>query len=90
MSNIVKITVPDLGDFRDVPIVEMPVSVGDVIAAGDTIVVVESDKATLDVPAEIAGRIAALHVGMGDKVSEGSLLAEIEAEDAQDLSLIHI
>ncbi|RMC30009.1 2-oxo acid dehydrogenase subunit E2 [Paracoccus siganidrum] len=84
MSNIVKITVPDLGDFRDVPIVEMPVSVGDVIAAGDTIVVVESDKATLDVPAEIAGRIAALHVGMGDKVSEGSLLAEIEAEDAQD------
>lgn len=84
MSNIVKITVPDLGDFRDVPIVEMPVSVGDVIAAGDTIVVVESDKATLDVPAEIAGRIAALHVGMGDKVSEGSLLAEIEAEGAQD------
>ncbi|RDD69817.1 2-oxo acid dehydrogenase subunit E2 [Paracoccus versutus] len=85
MSNIVKITVPDLGDFRDVPIVEIPVSVGDVIAAGDTIVVVESDKATLDVPAEVGGRIAALHVGIGDKVSEGALLAEIEAgEEAQN------
>ncbi|SEI00367.1 2-oxo acid dehydrogenase subunit E2 [Paracoccus alkenifer] len=78
MSNIVKITVPDLGDFRDVPVVEIPVSVGDVIAAGDTILVVESDKATLDVPAELAGRITALHVGMGDKVSHGTLLAEIE------------
>ncbi|EXL05968.1 2-oxo acid dehydrogenase subunit E2 [Aquamicrobium defluvii] len=80
MSNLVKITVPDLGDFRDVPVVELPVAVGDTIAAGDTLVVVESDKATLDVPAEIGGRIAALHVGMGDKVSEGTLLAEIEAD----------
>ncbi|MFT4149794.1 MAG: 2-oxo acid dehydrogenase subunit E2 [Paracoccaceae bacterium] len=82
MSRLVKITVPDLGDFRDVPIVEIPVSVGDLIRAGDTVVVVESDKATLDVPAEVAGRIAALHVGMGDKISGGSLLAEIEAEEA--------
>lgn len=82
MSKLVKIKVPDLGDFRDVPIVEIPVSVGDIIAAGDTIVVVESDKATLDVPSELAGRITTLHVGMGDKVSEGSVLAEIEAEDA--------
>jgi len=79
MSNLVKIAVPDLGDFRDVPVVELPVAVGDTIAAGDTLVVVESNKATLDVPAEIGGRIAALHVGMGDKVSEGTLLAEIEA-----------
>lgn len=79
MSNLVKIAVPDLGDFRDVPVVELPVAVGDTIAAGDTLVVVESDKATLDVPAEIGGRITALHVGMGDKVSEGTLLAEIEA-----------
>ncbi len=84
MSNLVKIAVPDLGDFRDVPVVELPVAVGDTIAAGDTLVVVESDKATLDVPAEVSGRIAALHVAMGDKVSEGTLLAEIEAEqDAQ-------
>ncbi|MET3793820.1 2-oxo acid dehydrogenase subunit E2 [Aquamicrobium terrae] len=79
MSNLVKIAVPDLGDFRNVPVVELPVAVGDTIAAGDTLVVVESDKATLDVPAEIGGRITALHVGMGDKVSEGTLLAEIEA-----------
>lgn len=86
MSKFVKIAVPDLGDFSDVPIVEIPVSVGDVIGAGDTIVVVESDKATLDVPAEVAGRITALHVGMGDKVSKGSLLAEIEPEEmAEDI-----
>lgn len=77
MSRIVKIAVPDLGDFRDVPIVESPVAVGDIVAAGDTLVVVESDKATL----EVAGRIAALHVGMNGKVSEGALLVEIVAED---------
>lgn len=83
MSKFMKITVPDLGDFRNVPIVEIAVSVGDAIAAGQTIVAVESDKATLDVPAEVAGRVVALHVGLGDKVSAGSLLAEIEAaEDA--------
>ena len=81
ISKIVKITVPNLGDFRDVPIVEIPVSVGDVIAAGDTVVVVESDKATLDVPAEAGGRVTALHVGMGDKVSEGAVLVDIEVED---------
>ncbi|RJE82083.1 2-oxo acid dehydrogenase subunit E2 [Paracoccus onubensis] len=87
MSKFVKIAVPDLGDFSDVPIVEIPISVGDVIGTGDTIVVVESDKATLDVPAEVAGRITALHVGMGDKVSEGSLLAEIETDEtAEDIS----
>ncbi|MDP0927966.1 2-oxo acid dehydrogenase subunit E2 [Paracoccus onubensis] len=86
MSKFVKIAVPDLGDFSDVPIVEIPISVGDVIGAGDTIVVVESDKATLDVPTEVAGRITALHVGMGDKVSKGSLLAEIEPEEiAEDV-----
>lgn len=78
--NITSITVPDLGDFRDVPVVEILARVGDTIAAGDTLVVVESDKATLDVPAETGGRIVALHVGVGDKVSTGSLLAEVAAE----------
>lgn len=77
---VMNITVPDLGDFRDVPVVELMAKVGDTIAAGDTLVVVESDKATLDVPAETGGRILALHVAVGDKVSSGSLLAEIEAE----------
>lgn len=78
--NITSITVPDLGDFRDVPVVEILARVGDTIASGDTLVVVESDKATLDVPAETGGRIVALHVGVGDKVSTGSLLAEVAAE----------
>ena len=77
--NITSIAVPDLGDFRDVPVVEILAQVGDTITAGDTLVVVESDKATLDVPAETGGRIVALHVGVGDKVSSGSLLAEVAA-----------
>ncbi len=78
MSNQIEIRVPDLGDFRDVPVVEIAVTPGDTVAAGDTVVVVESDKATLDVPAEVSGRIVALRVGMGDKVSAGTVLAVLE------------
>jgi pyruvate dehydrogenase E2 component (dihydrolipoamide acetyltransferase) len=83
MTNRMDLTVPDIGDFRDVPVVEIAVSLGDVIAADDTLVILESDKATLDVPAAVGGRIVALHVAPGDRVAEGSLIATVETDAAE-------
>lgn len=77
-----EIRVPDIGDFKDVPIIEVSVKVGDVIAADDTIIVLESDKATLDVPAPAAGRVSAIKVAPGDLVSQGALILTLERTDA--------
>ena len=80
------VKVPDIGDFDDVPIIEILVSVGDRVSAEDPLVTLESDKATMDVPAPIDGVIKQLAVQVGDRVSEGSVLmtfepdAEVDAE----------
>ncbi|MBU2961384.1 2-oxo acid dehydrogenase subunit E2 [Citreicella sp. C3M06] len=80
MAQTIDIHVPDIGDFSDVPVVEIPVSVGDVIAAEDIILIVESDKATLDIPSPQAGRIAAIELAEGTKVSQGTLILRLESE----------
>ena len=81
MSELIEIRIPDIGDFSNVPVVEIPVTVGDIVAEGDAIVVLESDKATLDVPSSHAGRIAELKIAKGDHVSQGSLVLVLEAAD---------
>ena len=73
------ITVPDIGDYSDVPVIEVLVKVGDVIEKEQALLVLESDKATMEVPADQAGKILSLAVKVGDKVSKGSVIAEIEA-----------
>jgi pyruvate dehydrogenase E2 component (dihydrolipoamide acetyltransferase) len=73
------VTVPDIGDFGDVPVIEILVSVGDTVAAEDPLVTLESDKATMDVPAPAGGVVRAIHVKLGDHVSEGALLLDLEA-----------
>ncbi|MGV6871956.1 2-oxo acid dehydrogenase subunit E2 [Pseudochelatococcus sp. B33] len=78
MTQLVELRVPDIGDFRDVPVIEITVAAGDEILADETVIVLESDKATLDVPAEISGRIAELKVAVGDAVSQGSVIALVE------------
>jgi pyruvate dehydrogenase E2 component (dihydrolipoamide acetyltransferase) len=70
MSNIVK--VPDIGDFKNVPIIEINVKPGDDVAAEQPLIVVESDKATMEVPAPVAGKVVEVLVKVGDKVSEGT------------------
>ncbi|MGI9506917.1 MAG: 2-oxo acid dehydrogenase subunit E2, partial [Geminicoccaceae bacterium] len=80
MSNINEIRVPDIGDFSVVPIVEIPVSAGDVVEDGDTLIVLESDKATLDVPAPMGGRIIEVKVAENQMVSEGSVILTMEAD----------
>jgi dihydrolipoamide dehydrogenase len=74
----VEVTVPDIGDFRDVPVIEVHVAPGDQVAAEDPLVTLESDKATMDVPAPAAGTVAAVRVGVGDPVSEGTIILELE------------
>src|SRR4051795_8021490 len=70
--------VPDIGDFSDVPIVEVLVSAGDEVEAEQPLVVLESDKASMEIPAPEAGTITELLVGEGDTVSEGDAIAELE------------
>lgn len=82
MSNLIEVKVPDIGDFKEVPVVEISVAVGDTVAPGDTVIVLESDKATLDVPTEIAGRVAEIRLSAGDRVSEGSVMILLEAASA--------
>jgi pyruvate dehydrogenase E2 component (dihydrolipoamide acetyltransferase) len=75
------VQVPDIGDFDDVPVIEILVAVGDTVAAEDPLVTLESDKATMDVPAPFGGVIKEIHVSVGDSVGEGSPLMTIEATD---------
>src|SRR3954447_15073193 len=82
MAGTEQVLVPDIGDFEDVPVIEVLVSVGDTVAAEDPLVTLESDKATMEVPSPVAGKVAELKVSVGDKVSEGSMLLTVEIDGA--------
>jgi dihydrolipoamide dehydrogenase len=82
MSETLDIRVPDLGDYADVPVIEIPVAPGQPIAKDQTLLVVESDKATLDIPSPGAGRLVEMLVGLGDTVSAGTLVARLAVEEA--------
>jgi dihydrolipoyl dehydrogenase len=74
---VIEVTVPDIGHFVDVPVIEVHVAAGDVVAPEDPLITLESDKATLDIPAPVAGTIAALRVAVGDDVSAGHVIADL-------------
>jgi pyruvate dehydrogenase E2 component (dihydrolipoamide acetyltransferase) len=74
------VTVPDIGDFDDVPVIEILVAPGDAVAAEDPLVTLESDKATMDVPSPSAGTVAKVLVKIGDRVSEGTAIVELEGD----------
>jgi pyruvate dehydrogenase E2 component (dihydrolipoamide acetyltransferase) len=78
-TEIMDVLVPDIGDFDEVPVIEILVSPGDEVAIDDPLVTLESDKATMDVPAPFAGVVKELAVGVGDKVSQGTLLVRLQA-----------
>jgi dihydrolipoamide dehydrogenase len=82
VSNIVEIRVPDIGDFNDVPVIEVLVKAGDAVQKEDPLITLESDKATMDVPAPQPGVVKDLRVKKGDKVSEGSVILTLEARDS--------
>ncbi|MCX7189076.1 MAG: dihydrolipoyl dehydrogenase [Methylotenera sp.] len=79
MSNLVEVLVPDIGNFDSVDVIEVLVKVGDVIALEDSLITVESDKASMDIPSPIAGTVKTLIVKVGDKVAKDSLLMMVDA-----------
>ncbi len=84
-SDSVSVDVPDIGDFEDVPVIEILVSPGDSVAVDDPLMTLESDKATMDVPAPVAGTVRELLVKIGDKVSQGvKLLTLAPSGDGDD------
>ncbi len=78
MSNVIEVKVPDIGDFKDVPVIEVLVKAGDSVAAEASLITLESDKATMEVPAPQAGTVKELKVKVGDKVSEGVVILTLE------------
>ncbi|HXE39114.1 MAG TPA: biotin/lipoyl-containing protein, partial [Azonexus sp.] len=79
MSNLVEVKVPDIGDFSDVPVIELYVKVGDSIKVDDAIATLESDKATMDVPSTVDGVVKEVLIQLGSRVSEGAVLIKVEA-----------
>ena len=82
------ILVPDIGDYADVPVIEVLVKVGDVVEKEQPLLILESDKATMEIPADAAGTIMSIAVKQGDKVSKGSVIAEIEASSAAPVATV--
>ena len=75
------IAVPDIGDFKDVEVIEILVKPGDKIEKNDPLITIESDKSSVEIPSPLAGQIKDLKVKIGDKVSEGTPLVTLESED---------
>ena len=78
----IEVKVPDIGDFKDIPVIEIFVKPGNVVAAEDSLLTLESDKATMDVPSPAAGVVKELKVKLGDKVSEGSVIVVLDSAAA--------
>jgi len=74
----IEVTVPDIGDFADVPVIEVHIAAGDIVAAEDPLITLESDKATMDIPAPAAGTIVTVRVAVGDTVSAGHPIADLD------------
>src|SRR5438309_9022055 len=78
----IEIKVPDIGDFKDVPVIELLVRPGDAVQKEESLVTLESDKATMEVPSSHTGTVREVRVKVGDKVSQGTVIAVLETADA--------
>jgi pyruvate dehydrogenase E2 component (dihydrolipoamide acetyltransferase) len=81
-AGIAEVRVPDIGDFKDVPVIEVHVKPGDTVKAEDSLITLESDKATMDVPAPLSGKVQEMRIKVGDKVSEGTLIMTLVTDSA--------
>ncbi|AST32147.2 dihydrolipoyl dehydrogenase [Ralstonia solanacearum] len=77
--SVVEIKVPDIGDYKDVDVIEVMVKAGDAVTIDQSLITLETDKATMDVPADVAGRIVEVKIKVGDKASQGTVIATVEA-----------
>ena len=80
MANVTEVTLPDIGDFKDVEVIEVLVSPGDHIEAEDSLITLESDKASMEIPSPLAGTVKEMRVKVGDRINQGDLIALVEAE----------
>src|SRR5437899_727668 len=80
MAQLTEIKLPDIGDFKDVPVIEVLVKPGDTVEKETSLITLETDKATTEIPSPQAGVVKEINVKIGDKVSEGSLILTLEAE----------
>ncbi|OSI12690.1 dihydrolipoyllysine-residue acetyltransferase [Neisseria canis] len=78
-GNVAKVEVPDIGGHENVDVIAVEVKAGDTVAVDDTLITLETDKATMDVPSTAAGVVKAVHIKVGDKVSQGTVIVEVEA-----------
>jgi len=83
VSELLTITLPALGDFDDIEIIEVLIVPGDVIEAEDSIIILESDKATMEIPSPYSGKVVSVHVNVGDRISEGTTIAKLEVTEAK-------
>src|SRR5450759_649665 len=83
MSSITEIKVPDIGDFKEVEVIEILVKPGDSVAKEASLITVESDKATMEIPSPAAGVVKEVRVKLGDKVAEGSMILLLEASEGE-------
>ncbi|HTE15830.1 MAG TPA: biotin/lipoyl-containing protein, partial [Burkholderiales bacterium] len=82
MSNVIEVTVPDIGDFKNIPVIEVFVKPGDTVKAEESLMTLESDKATMDVPSPASGVVKSIMIKTGDKVSKGTPVLVLEAAAA--------
>src|SRR6478609_3723144 len=80
--SMVEVKVPDIGDFKEVEVIELLVKPGDTVAVDQSLITVESDKASMEIPSNQAGVVKEIKVKLGDKVAEGSLMLLLETEGA--------
>ncbi len=87
MTQMTQVTIPDIGDFDEVEVIEVLVGVGDTVTIEDPVITLESDKATMEIPSPVGGTVQSIQVAIGDRVSEGTLVAEItEAQTADPIT----
>lgn len=89
MSDLTAIAVPDIGDFKDVEVIEVLVKVGDTISAEDSLITVESDKASMEIPATSGGVITKIDVKVGDKINKGDVLLHVKASAAGGAAVVN-
>lgn len=87
MSQLIEVKVPDIGDYQDIPVIEVLVKPGDVIEKEQSLITLESDKATMDVPSSHAGVVKEVKVKVGDNISEGGLVLLLEASGVDEVTL---
>src|SRR6185436_16483590 len=83
MANLIEVKVPDIGDFEDIEVIEVLVKPGDAVQKEQSLITLESDKATMEIPSPQAGVVRSLGLKLGDKVSQGSLILQLEGDAPQ-------